>query len=327
MDNSNTQTYPYILVSGSVAFDNIMVFPGYFKDHILPDKIHMLSVSFLVESMKRQYGGVASNICYTLGLLGEQPQLYATVGQDFDSFRQWLEAVGVQTDLVLEYDDDYTATCYITTDMSDNQIVGFYPGAMGRSIDLTLDACEVGAGTIDLAIVGPSTPQGINKLVAECKAANVRYLYAPTQQIVRLSGEELAEGINGAYAMVGNDYEYEMILNKTGLDPQAIAEQGQYAFVTRGGEGSIIYVKGEQPIHIPTAKPVEVLDPTGGGDAYLAGVTKGLSRGYPLEITGRFGSLAAVYAIEQHGTMAHRYTREEFSQRYVENFGEIAVTL
>jgi len=320
----NTQAqHPTILVSGSVAFDNIMVFPGYFKDHILPDKIHMLSVSFLVESMKRQYGGVASNIAYSLGLLGEQPELYATVGQDFDSYRQWLETVGVKTSLVREYKADFTATCYITTDMSDNQIVGFYPGAMGRSVDLSL----ADAGGADFVIVGPSTPEAIVKLTHECKAQGVKYIYAPTQQIVRLSGEEMQEGIAGAYAVVGNDYEFEMIRNKTSLEPQAIAEQGQYAFVTRGAEGSIIYVKGGQPINIPPAKPTEAVDPTGGGDAYLAGITKGLVSNYPLAVVGRLGSLSAVYAIEHHGTQAHHYTLAEFRARYAENFGELAVQL
>lgn len=303
-----------------------MVFPGYFKDHILPEKVHMLSVSFLVESLKKQYGGVASNISYNLGLLGERPELFATVGEDFEGYRKWLEAVGVDTRLTKVIADEFTASCFITTDLSDNQITGFYPGAMNRTADISLKDSTVEASSLGMVIVGPSSPDGILQTTRECQALGIPYFYAPTQQIVRMSGEELTDGLRGAYAVVSNDYEYEMIRNKTGLSPQDIAQHARYVFVTLGGEGSFV-LHGNQQVDIPIARPTEVKDPTGGGDAYLAGVVKGLVSNYPIEVTGRIGSLAAVYAIEHHGPQSHRYSHGEFATRYAENFGTMPVTL
>jgi adenosine kinase len=321
-----TQNSKRVIVTGSVAYDNIMVFPGYFKDHILPDKVHMLSVSFLVESLKKQYGGVASNISYNLGLLGERPELFATVGEDFEGYRKWLEAVGVDTRLTKVVADEFTASCFITTDLSDNQITGFYPGAMNRTADISLKDSAVEASSVGMVIVGPSSPDGILQTTHECQALGIPYFYAPTQQIVRMSGEELTAGLRGAYAVVSNDYEYEMIRNKTGLSPQDIAQYAQYVFVTLAGEGSFVLHEGQR-VDIPIARPTEVKDPTGGGDAYLAGVVKGLVNNYSLEVTGRIGSLAAVYAIEHHGPQSHRYTATEFAARYAENFGAMPVAL
>ncbi len=313
-----------VIVTGSVAYDNIMVFPGYFKDHILPDKVHMLSVSFLVESLKKQYGGVASNISYNLGLLGERPELFATVGEDFAGYRNWLEAIGVDTRLTKVITDEFTASCFITTDLSDNQITGFYPGAMNRTADISLKDGAVDAASIGMVIVGPSSPEGILQTTHECQELGIPYFYAPTQQIVRMSGEELAAGLRGAYAVVSNDYEYEMIRNKTGLSPEDIAQYAKYVFVTLGAEGSFVLHEGTR-VNIPPARPTQVQDPTGGGDAYLAGVVKGLVNDYPIEVTGRLGSLAAVYAIEHHGPQAHRYSLAEFAARYAENFGPLPV--
>ncbi len=321
-----TQNSRRIIVTGSVAYDNIMVFPGYFKDHILPEKVHMLSVSFLVESLKKQYGGVASNISYNLGLLGERPQLFATVGEDFEGYRKWLEAAGVDTSLTKVVADEFTASCFITTDLSDNQITGFYPGAMNRTADISLKDDAVSAPSLGMVIVGPSSPDGILQTTHECQELGIPYFYAPTQQIVRMSGEELTDGLRGAYAVVSNDYEYEMIRNKTGLSPEDIAKNAQYVFVTLAGEGSFVLHDGQR-VEIPIARPTEVKDPTGGGDAYLAGVVKGLVNNYPVEITGRIGSLAAVYAIEHHGPQSHRYTAAEFAARYAENFGTMPVAL
>jgi adenosine kinase len=315
-----------VLVTGSVAYDNIMVFPGYFKDHILPEKVHMLSVSFLVESMRKQYGGVASNISYSLGLLGEHPELFATVGEDFEGYRNWLNNVGVKTDLTHVVSGDFTATCYITTDLSDNQITGFYPGAMSHTARISLKDDNVAAAAAGLVIIGPSSPDGILQTTKECQELGIPYFYAPTQQIVRMSGEELTDGLRRAYAVVSNDYEYEMIRNKTGLSPEDIAQSVPYVFVTLGAEGSFVLHEGKR-INIPPAQPTQVEDPTGGGDAYIAGVTKGLINNYPIAVTGRLGSLAAVYAIEHHGTQAHSYTLAEFGRRYEENFGALPVSL
>ena len=321
-----TQNSRRVIVTGSVAYDNIMVFPGYFKDHILPEKVHMLSVSFLVESLKKQYGGVASNISYNLGLLSERPELFATVGEDFEGYRKWLEAVGVDTRLTKVVADEFTASCFITTDLSDNQITGFYPGAMNRTADISLKDDAVNAASLGMVIIGPSSPEGILQTTHECQELGIPYFYAPTQQIVRMSGEELTDGLRGAYAVVSNDYEYEMIRNKTGLSPQDIAKNAKYVFVTLAGEGSFV-LHDDQRVDIPIARPTEVKDPTGGGDAYLAGVVKGLVNNYPIEVTGRIGSLAAVYAIEHHGPQSHHYSAAEFAARYTENFGTMPVAL
>ena len=308
-----------IVVTGSIAFDNIMDFPGKFEDHILPDKIHILNVSFLVNTLKRQRGGVAGNICYTLGLLGSRPLLFSSAGQDFGAYQQEVEAVGVDTGAVNVLPQDFTATCYITTDQANNQITGFYPGAMAEDVNLSLHSLP--RRDLDLLIVAPTEPQAMVRFAREARELDLPYVYAPGQQIIRLSGEELAEGAAGAQVIIANDYEYEMLRNKTGLGQQELLERAAMVITTKGEYGSLIQTRDAE-VSIPVATPHSVVDPTGAGDAYCAGIVHGLQRGLDLARVGRIGALAAVYAIEIYGTQAHSYTRAEFSARYAANFGE-----
>ncbi len=310
-----------IVVNGSIAYDYIMSFPGYFKEHILPEKIERLSVSFLVDSMRHERGGCAPNIAYNLALLGERPRLMGTVGQDFAQYRAWLEEHGVDTSTVVEIEDEFTASCFINTDRDDNQIVSFYTGAMGYAH--TLSFKDQDYSDIELAIISPSDPGAMMQHARECRELSIPYIYDPSQQIIRLSGEELVDGMKGAKMLIVNDYEFEMIRNKTGLSERAILNLVETLIVTSGEQGSDI-MTADQTIHIPIVPPHRVADPTGVGDAYRAGIIKGYIRGFCWETTGRIGSLAATYVLEEHGTQNHHYTLSEFVARYRENFGPTA---
>ncbi len=307
-----------VVVTGSIAFDNIMDFPGYFHEHILADKIHMLNVSFLVETMKKQRGGTGGNVAYTLALLGSHPLLYGSVGPDFAEYDRQIQAVGVDTSHIIAVSDHYTATCYITTDRDNNQITGFYPGAMGA--DATLSLAPLGLGASDLVVLSPTEPASMTRFAQECQAATIPYVYVPAQQIIRLSAEDLQTGIAGARAIIANDYEFEMMHNKTGLTAADMLRHAAIVVTTKGADGSIIRTRdGEW--NIPVAQPTAVLDPTGAGDAYAAGFVHGLTHNFDMASSGRIAALAAVYVIEQYGTQAHHYTRDAFAARYAENFG------
>ncbi|HMA33921.1 MAG TPA: carbohydrate kinase family protein [Chloroflexia bacterium] len=307
-----------VVVTGSIAFDNIMDFPGHFHEHILADKIHMLNVSFLVDTLKKQRGGTAGNIAYTLGLLGSRPLLYSSVGPDFAEYRAQLEAVGVDTHAVQQTADHFTATCFITTDQDNNQITGFYPGAMALDAALSLGPLDLGPA--DLVVVSPTEPQAMVRYTQECQARAVPYVYVPAQQIIRLTADEIVTGVAGARVIIANDYEFEMMHNKTGLTAAAMLEHAEIVVTTRGEEGSIIRTR-QAEYAIPVARPMTVVDPTGAGDAYAAGFVHGLTHHCDMERTGRMAALAAVYVIECYGTQAHSYTRDAFAARYAENFG------
>ena len=307
-----------LVVTGSIAFDNIMDFPGHFYEHILADKIHMLNVSFLVDTMKKQRGGTGGNIAYSLALLGSRPLLYSSVGPDFTEYGAQLEAAGVDTSAAVQVSDHFTATCYITTDRDNNQITGFYPGAMAHDAELSL--APLGLATDDLVVIAPTEPQAMTRFAGECQAAGVPYIYVPAQQIIRLSAEDLVAGIRGARVIIANDYEYEMMHNKTGLTADDMLEHAELVVTTRGEEGSVIRTRDGVAV-IPIAQPREVVDPTGAGDAYAAGFVHGLTRGFPLAQCGRIAALAAVYVIECYGTQAHTFSRDDFAARYAENFG------
>ena len=309
-----------VIITGSIPYDYIMVFPGYFKDYILPEKIENISVSFLVDSMKKQRGGVATNIAYNLALLGERPKIMATVGQDFADYRTWLEGNGVDTSAIVEIKDDFTASFFVSTDGSQNQIAMFYTGAMAHAHELSFKA-HARNGGIDLVVISPNDPRAMVQYVRECKELRLPYIYDPSQQIIRLRGEELADGVRGSTMAVMNDYEFEMLKNKTGWNDARVAAETCALIVTRGEKGSTIYAVGKQ-IDIPAIPARRNVDPTGVGDAYRAGVIKGYLKKMPWETTGRIGSLAATYALEEHGTQNHRYDLGEFSQRYREAFGE-----
>ncbi len=305
-----------IVVTGSIAFDHIMNFPGHFKEHILPDKVHVLNVSFLVNNLKKQRGGCAANISYNLALLGERPKLVATVGEDFAEYRAWLEEQGVDTSGTRTVAGDFTASAFITTDLDDNQITGFYIGAMRAAGELSVSD----AGKGDAVIVSPNDPGAMDKYVRECRETGAALVYDPGQQIVSLSAESLIAGIDGARCVVGNDYELALIQDKTGRSPEAMLEVAESVIITKGEHGSTIMTR-DGTVEIPPVKARRVLDPTGAGDAYRAGILRGLVRGEPPEKYGRVASLLAVYAVEEYGTQAHSYTVDEFGQRYREAFG------
>ncbi|MBU0495004.1 MAG: carbohydrate kinase family protein [Chloroflexi bacterium] len=308
-----------IVVTGSLAFDYIVQFPGYFKDHIFPDKLHMLSVSFLADSMKKLRGGCAANIAYNLALVNERPRIMGTVGEDFGEYRVWLEAQGVDTSGIAVVPDELTATCFITTDQNNGQFTGFYAGAMAHAQDIALRD-QPDWQDIDVVIISPNDPTAMIQYARECRELGIPYIYDPGQQIIRLSGDELADGVTGSRLLILNEYELEMVKNKTGLtDEQVLARTGML-IVTRGEAGSTVYADGAV-YDIPIAAPRRVADPTGAGDAYRAGIIKGLVHGLSPAVTGRLGSLTAAYAVEQYGNQEHHYTLDEFMTRFQENFG------
>ncbi|HSR32221.1 MAG TPA: carbohydrate kinase family protein [Anaerolineae bacterium] len=308
-----------IIVTGSVAFDYLMSFPGRFSEHILPEQLHQVSLSFLVDSMRKQRGGCAPNIAYTLALLGEHPTVMATVGQDFAEYRTWLENVGVDTSAIVEIDDEFTASFFVNTDQDNNQIASFYIGAMAQADTLSFHDLDYRA--IELAIISPNAPTAMVKYARECVELGVPYIYDPSQQIVRLNGEELLEGTRGARALIVNEYEFGMIKNKTGLSEEELLTLPPITIITQGEGGSTIYV-GEQVLSIPVVPPLVSAEPTGVGDAYRGGIIKGMLRGYSWETTGRIAALAATYVLEHHGTQNHRYTPEDFVRRYRQIFGD-----
>lgn len=307
-----------IVLSGSLAFDYIMNFPGYFEDHILPDKIHVLNVSFLVESLERQRGGVAGNIAYSLGLLGQPCRLVGTVGEDFAEYRVELEKLGIDLHGVVVVDDMVTASAFITTDRADNQITGFYPGAMSKAGDYGIQALLDGAA---VAVVSPTAPVAMRRHVDELVTVGIPFLFDPGQQVVALSAEDLRAGVDGATILAANDYELALIEDKLELSREEIVERVDVVAVTFGDLGSTIYADGTS-YEIPPSEPWRVVDPTGAGDGYRAGLLAGYTRDINWESAGRIASAAATYVVEQKGTQAHRYTREEFCDRFAAEFPE-----
>ena len=308
-----------IIVTGSIAYDYLMSFPGRFGEHILPDQIHQVSLSFLVDTMRKQRGGVAPNVAYTLALLGERPIVMATVGQDFGEYRAWLEEAGVDTSAIVEVKDEFTASFFVNTDLDNNQIASFYLGAMGRAD--TLSFYDLGCEAPDIALISPNAPAAMVKYARECQELGVPYIYDPSQQIIRLSSEELLAGTRGARMLIVNEYEFGMIKNKTGLSDEELLALPPITIVTRGENGSTMYVE-DRIISIPIAPPEILAEPTGAGDAYRAGIIKGMLRGYSWETTGRIAALAATYVLERHGTQNHHYTLQEFVTRYRGTFGD-----
>ncbi len=310
-----------VLITGSIAYDYIMQFPGYFKEHILPEKIENISVSFLVDSMKKQRGGVATNIAYNLALLGERPKIMATVGQDFQEYREWLNANGVDTSAIVEIPDEFTASFFVSTDRNQNQIASFYTGAMAHAHTLSFKN-HTSHGKTDLIVISPNDPRAMAQYPRECKELGLRYIYDPSQQIIRLSGEELAEGVRGSTMTIVNDYEFEMLKNKTGWSDEQVAGATCVLIVTRAENGSVIRTEGKT-MTIPPVPAQRQADPTGVGDAYRAGIIKGYMNKMDWETAGRLGSLAATYALEEYGTQNHRYTVEEFLERFRQVFGNV----
>jgi adenosine kinase len=309
----------YIILTGSVAFDYLMTFPGYFRDHILPDKLDSISLSFLVDSFTKRRGGIAPNIAYTLALLGERPHIMATVGEDFAEYRTWLESKGVDTSRMTVIPGVVTASFFCNTDRSNNQIASFYPGAMGCATQLSFRQWE--GKRPDLVVISPNDPEAMKQYVAECHELGIPYLYDPSQQIVRLTGDELRTGIVGGQALFVNDYEFGLVQKMTGMTTQDMLQYLQFMVVTCGSQGSTIYSQ-ELEHYIPVVPPEQIADPTGVGDAYRGGFLSGYSHNLDLEICGQMGTLAATYCLEREGTQGHTYTKNEFITRFRQHFDD-----
>ncbi|HEX5473186.1 MAG TPA: carbohydrate kinase family protein [Vicinamibacterales bacterium] len=308
-----------IIVTGSIAFDYLMSFPGRFTEHLLPDHLSRISLSFLVDSMDKRRGGCAPNIAYTLALLGERPRLMATAGQDFDEYRRWLDAAGVDTSLVKEVAGKFTASFFCSTDQASNQIASFYTGAMADAGELSFRT----AGACDLAIVSPNDPGAMLQYADECRALEIPFIWDPGQQCARMNGDELRDGLEGAAVVVCNDYEFELMRQKTGLDEQGIRARCGAVVITRGEHGCTILT--DERTDVPAVPPHRIVDPTGVGDAFRGGFMKGLALGLDLVTCGRLGSVAATYALEHLGGQGHAYSWEEFRDRYTAHFGATTV--
>lgn len=305
-----------ILVSGSLAYDTIMDFPGYFADHILPDKIHVLNVSFSVDTLRVNFGGTAGNIAYNLALLGEQPVVLAAAGHDFDRYRAWLEQHGVDAAQIKIVSEETTAVAHVITDLADNQLTAFYQGAMRHASGIENAALLENA----FAIVAPGNKDDMAAYPELYRKRGIPFIFDPGQAIPVLSGEELKSGMGGAEVFISNDYELRLVLDKTGLQEKELFEYVKIGVTTFGEKGSCIKTK-EKTYEIPPTKPERVTDPTGAGDAYRAGLLKALVMKWPLDVAGRFASVVASYAIEHHGTQVHTFALEDVKQRYRAAYG------
>jgi adenosine kinase len=304
------------LICGSIAFDTVMVFPGRFRDHILPDRIHLLNVAFLVPSMRRNYGGCAGNIAYNLALLGGAGAPMATVGHDFAPCAQWLRERSVALGQVRTVDGEYTAQAFITTDLDDNQITAFHPGAMNHS---HLNHVPGDAG-ITIGVVAPDGREGMLAHAEQFAAAGIPMLFDPGQGLPMFDGPELLRFVERATWIAVNDYEAQLLAERTGLGPAELGRRVRALIVTRGGDGSVIHADGRE-IAIPAVKPEAVVDPTGCGDAYRAGLIYGLQNGLDWETTGRIASLMGSIKIAHGGTQHHTFTFAEFTDRFRAAFG------
>jgi adenosine kinase len=304
------------LICGSMAYDTIMVFKDQFKKHILPDQIHILNVAFLVPEMRREYGGCAGNIAYNLQLLGGHPLIMATVGDDFAHYASRLEKLGLPQTHIRHVEGNFTGQAFITTDLDDNQITAFHPGAMSMShLNHVADANEVSLG-----IVSPDGRDGMINHAREFAEAGIPFVFDPGQGMPMFSGNELLDFVEQANFITVNDYEAKMLQDKTGKTLHDIAQRLTALIVTLGGDGSMIYADGKQ-IAIPTPKPKAIVDPTGCGDAYRAGLLHGIQKGWDWETTGRLASLMGSLKIASRGGQNHKHTRMELADMYKHHFG------
>ena len=304
------------LICGSIAYDNIMVFQDRFRNHILPDKVHMLSVVFLVPEMRRELGGCAGNIAYTLNLLGGEPLPMATAGKDFAPYGEWMDGCGIDRNHIAIIDSEFTAQAFITTDLDDNQITAFHPGAMNFAhVNRVGDAQGIGIG-----IVAPDGREGMLAHATQFAEAGIPFVFDPGQGLPMFDGEEIRRFIDLATWLTVNDYEWELVARSTGYSPEEAARRLDALIVTRGARGSEVYTGGRH-IEIPAARAEKAVDPTGCGDAYRAGLLYGLERGLDWETTGRVASLLGAIKVAHHGTQRHRFDAAEVEHRYRESFG------
>ena len=305
-----------IVVTGSIAYDYLMSFPGSFTEHILPEHIERISLSFLVDSMDKRRGGCAPNIAYTLALLGERPKLMATAGEDFGEYRAWLDAAGVDTTHVRQLEGKFTASFFCSTDRDNNQIASFYTGAMADAGALSFRSIP----NCNLAIISPNDPGAMLQYADECRALGIPYIFDPGQQCTAMSGDELRQGAVGATMLIANDYEFELLKQKTRLDEQDILRQSQVLVVTHGEQGSSV-ITAEGRSRVLAVPPRRIVDPTGVGDGFRAGFIKGIALGLPYTACAQIGSVAATYVLEHLGGQSHAYTPAEFNARHEQHFG------
>ncbi len=303
-----------IYLTGSIAYDYLMTFPGYFKDHILPEHLDSISLSFLVDEMTKQPGGVAANIAYTLGLLCEKPKLVATAGMDFKDYRETLENAGVDTSGVRIIQGKFTASFFVNTDLSNAQIATFYAGAMADAAQISMR--DLGLTPEDLVVISPNAPDAMIKYALECQELGIPYIFDPSQQIVRLDGARLKEGILGAKALFANEYEFELLQKHCEMTADELLSAVDFAVVTLGEQGSRVYEHGQLLGEVPVVPPHQIVDPTGVGDAYRGGFLKGYVHGLDLLLCAQMGALAATYCLEEQGTQSQCYLTEDFVARF-----------
>lgn len=308
-----------IIVTGSIAYDYLMRFPGRFTEHLIREKLDQVSLSFLVEDMSKHWGGNAPNIAYTLALFGLHPKVFGTAGRDFGDYRLWLERAGVDCSTVRQIDDVFTASFFANIDLDNNQIGSFYSGAMAYARDYRL--ADVYDGKPDLLVISPNDPQAMMNIAEECRQRGIRFVADPSQQVARLDGDQLRQLIEGAYVLVVNAYESEVIANKTGLSLGDLRSSIEIVVVTRGHQGSEIFHDGEV-IDVPVFVPNQIMDPTGVGDAYRSGLLTGLAHGWNLKLAGELGALCATYVLEQVGTQSHFFTVDDFVKRFRTQFDD-----
>jgi adenosine kinase len=306
------------VVTGSIAYDYLMSFPGKFAEHFLPEHLQKVSLSFLVDSMDKRRGGCAPNIAYTLALLGQRPYLMATAGQDFGEYGEWLTAAAVDTSLVKVVADKFTASFFCSTDQANSQIASFYTGAMAHAAELSFRTVH----DVGLVIISPNDPAAMTQYAEECRTLGYAYIFDPGQQCARMSGAELSDGIKGAKVVICNDYEFELIRQKTGLTEETILEHAELLVITRGEQGCSLY-EGGQRTDVPAVAPRAIVDPTGVGDAFRGGFMTGMAEGASYTVSAQLGTVAATYALEHLGGQSHSYTRGEFNERYAEHFGDV----
>ena len=309
-----------IYVSGSLAFDRIMTFPGSFQDHILMDKLHMINVSFMVDCMDERRGGCAGNIAYSLALLGEKPVIVSAAGRDFGPYAEALQAKGLPLDGIRRDEDIFTALCYITTDLNSNQITGFYPGAMGLAANYAFPALDAEK---DIAIISPGNVEDMRRLPAFFREKGVPYIFDPGQQLPVLTGNDLLAAIEGSFACITNDYELNMICKATGKSEEELVGRTLWLVTTLGADGALVRGADGTEVRVPAVPPRQVVDPTGAGDAHRAGLLKGLMCGLSMPEAARLGSVSASFCLEKLGTQEHDYSAAAFKARYEDTFGPL----
>lgn len=309
-----------IVVTGSIAYDYLMRFPGSFQEHIVADALKQVSLSFLVEDMTKHWGGVAANIAFNMAKLGAVPRLMGTVGRDFSDYRNWLNDIGVDTSTVQQHEDVFTASFFCNTDIENNQIASFYSGAMAKAKDYKLSDMS-GNTEPDLVIISPNDPIAMTNLTNECRERGLKFVYDPSQQIARMDGETLQHDMQGAYLMVINQYESNMVMKKTEMSLDDLRQSIDLLVITHGADGSEIYANGDV-LTVPSFEPHSIVDPTGAGDAYRAGFVVGLSKELPLKLCGSMGALCATYALEHNGPQSKNYDVSEFVERFRKNYDD-----